>query len=177
MIYPGHDYRGHSSTTVAEQKAHNPRLNLRVDQSEFVEIMNCLNLANPRMMDVAVAANLSCGEIVSTDDTGPDIHEVGPEDVADIHYYRVIDVRQPEEFNGELGHIDGADLVPLATVSNAVARWPKEKPVLVVCRSGKRAHTACEVLLQMGFKEVTKLSGGMVAWNKAHEGSSTGGQR
>ena len=60
-IYPGHDYRGHSATTVAEEKQHNPRLNLGVSEESFVEIMSSLNLANPRLIDVAVPANMVCG--------------------------------------------------------------------------------------------------------------------
>lgn len=60
-IYPGHDYRGHTMTTVAEEKAHNPRLRDGITESEFVEIMDGLNLADPRLMDVAVPANLACG--------------------------------------------------------------------------------------------------------------------
>ena len=61
-LYPGHDYRGHQVTTVGEEKAHNPRLNLQVSEDEFVGIMDGLNLADPKRMDVAVPANLACGQ-------------------------------------------------------------------------------------------------------------------
>lgn len=61
LIYPGHDYRGHTVTTVGEEKRHNPRLNLGVSEDAFVEIMDALDLADPRLMDVAVPANLACG--------------------------------------------------------------------------------------------------------------------
>lgn len=61
VIYPGHDYRGHTLSTVGEEKRFNPRLNLDVSEDEFVEIMKNLKLANPRFMDVAVPANLACG--------------------------------------------------------------------------------------------------------------------
>ncbi len=61
LVYPGHDYRGNTVTTVREEKAHNPRLNSRITQEQFVAIMNGLELARPRHMDVAVPANLACG--------------------------------------------------------------------------------------------------------------------
>ncbi|RMH42624.1 MAG: MBL fold metallo-hydrolase [Deltaproteobacteria bacterium] len=61
LVYPGHDYRGYTVTTVAEEKRHNPRLRLGVTEDEFVAIMGGLNLPKPRHMDVAVPANLACG--------------------------------------------------------------------------------------------------------------------
>lgn len=59
-VYPGHDYKGWTMSTIGEEKKHNPRLQVSgVD--EYVELMNNLNLSNPRLMDVAVPANLECG--------------------------------------------------------------------------------------------------------------------
>ena len=63
LIYPGHDYRGHTVTTVGEEKRFNPRLNLGVSEDAFVDIMDALHLADPRLMDVAVPANLACGSV------------------------------------------------------------------------------------------------------------------
>ena len=60
LVYPGHDYHGFTVSTIAEEKAHNPRLQL--DRDGFIEHMNSLKLSNPRKMDVAVPANLSCGD-------------------------------------------------------------------------------------------------------------------
>ena len=61
LIYPAHDYRGHTVTTVWEERAHNPRLKDGVELETFVEIMANLKLSHPKWMDVAVPANLSCG--------------------------------------------------------------------------------------------------------------------
>ncbi|XP_027488663.1 persulfide dioxygenase ETHE1, mitochondrial [Corapipo altera] len=58
-IYPGHDYRGHTMSTVGEERRLNPRLTLSPD--EFVTLMEGLNLPRPRLIDVAVPANLRCG--------------------------------------------------------------------------------------------------------------------
>jgi sulfur dioxygenase len=59
-VYPAHDYKGWTVSTIGEERAHNPRLQVRSEQ-QYVELMNGLKLANPKLMDVAVPANLSCG--------------------------------------------------------------------------------------------------------------------
>lgn len=78
---------------------------------------------------------------------------------------RIIDVRQPDEFDGELGHVPGAELVPLATVPAHAVGWDKAVPLLVVCRSGGRSSMASQALVGLGFREVYNLAGGMLAWN------------
>lgn len=60
LVYPGHDYKGWTVSTIGEERAHNPRLQVR-SQHEYVELMRNLKLANPKLMDVAVPANLACG--------------------------------------------------------------------------------------------------------------------
>jgi len=61
ILYPGHDYRGLTVTSVREEKAYNPRLCLAKTEAEFAECMANLNLAYPKKIDVAVPANLNCG--------------------------------------------------------------------------------------------------------------------
>jgi rhodanese-related sulfurtransferase len=80
---------------------------------------------------------------------------------------RVIDVREPGEFNGELGHIPGAELVPLATLDGAAEAWSKDAPLLVVCRSGARSSTGALRLVALGFRDVRNLEGGMQAYVRA----------
>ncbi|XP_058679116.1 persulfide dioxygenase ETHE1, mitochondrial [Ammospiza caudacuta] len=58
-VYPGHDYNGHTMSTVGEERRHNPRLTLSADA--FVELMGKLGLPRPRLMDIAIPANLRCG--------------------------------------------------------------------------------------------------------------------
>ena len=60
LVYPAHDYKGWSVSTIGEEKANNPRLQLR-SEHEYVELMRGLKLPNPKLMDVAVPANLACG--------------------------------------------------------------------------------------------------------------------
>lgn len=61
IVYPGHDYRGWSESTIAEELAHNPRLQV-ASADDYADIMNNLNLPHPAMMDVAVPANVACGK-------------------------------------------------------------------------------------------------------------------
>lgn len=61
-VYPGHDYKGWSMSTMGEERAHNPRLQVRSEQ-EYVALMLGLKLASPKLMDVAVPANLACGRV------------------------------------------------------------------------------------------------------------------
>lgn len=60
LVYPAHDYNGMSVSTIAEERAHNPRLQVK-DRGDYVALMNGLKLSNPKLMDVAVPANLGCG--------------------------------------------------------------------------------------------------------------------
>jgi glyoxylase-like metal-dependent hydrolase (beta-lactamase superfamily II) len=60
LVYPAHDYKGWTVSTIGEEKAYNPRLQVR-SKDEYVELMRGLKLSNPKLMDVAVPANLACG--------------------------------------------------------------------------------------------------------------------
>lgn len=163
-LYPGHDYRGLMSTTVGEEKAHNRRLNTDVDKAAFIDIMNNLKLDAPARIKVAVPANLHCGH----PDLGknPAMATVRPKHVDLDRYDRVVDVRSEAEFFGELGHIDGAQLVPLETVGHVATEWKPSENLLLVCRGGTRSQLACERLIALGFESVTNLEGGMQEWNR-----------
>ncbi len=76
----------------------------------------------------------------------------------------VLDVRQPQEFSS--GHIEGATLIPLDELGRRMREIPRDKEILVVCRSGARSNTAARQLAGAGFK-VMNLRGGMIAWSHA----------
>jgi sulfur dioxygenase len=63
LVYPGHDYQNRRVSTVAQERARNPRLGGGKTLDEFIAIMNALNLPRPRKMDIAVPANRECGEV------------------------------------------------------------------------------------------------------------------
>jgi adenylyltransferase/sulfurtransferase len=77
--------------------------------------------------------------------------------------FRLIDVREPHEW--EIGHIEGAELVPLATVPTACAGWDHDERLVLMCRSGKRSADALAHLAQQGFTDLTNLRGGILAWS------------
>lgn len=81
--------------------------------------------------------------------------------------FRVIDVRSQAEFNGNLSHMDGAELAPLDTLANATLGWEKGQSILLVCRSGGRSGMAAQLLAAQGFTELYNLTGGMMGWNRA----------
>jgi rhodanese-related sulfurtransferase len=72
-------------------------------------------------------------------------------------------VREPEEFSGALGHIAGAELVPLVVLASCASCWPREESIAVVCRSGARSARAATLLVALGFQDVSNVVGGMQA--------------
>ena len=77
----------------------------------------------------------------------------------------LVDVRELNEYNEV--HAEGALLLPLSELEERYAELPKDKPLLMICRSGARSARAGEFLLQNGYGDVTNLGGGTLAWNEA----------
>lgn len=78
----------------------------------------------------------------------------------------LIDVRQPDEFTGELSHIPGATLIPLGALPEQISKLSKDKTIVFVCRSGGRSARATAIAQENGFKSVYNLKGGMLRWNE-----------
>jgi len=92
-------------------------------------------------------------------------HDVTPAEVArGLPGHRLIDVREPGELVGELGHIAGVEPVPLGTLVEVAAPWDRQTPLVMICRSGNRSGRATQVLAQMGFASVHNMAGGMLRW-------------
>ena len=85
----------------------------------------------------------------------------------------VVDVRGPDEFEGELGHIDGALNLPLDELENRLDEIPADRPLALVCKTDRRSLTAARQLRTRGFPEVAVVRGGMTAW-RAGEGAPSG---
>lgn len=163
LVYPGHDYRGNRVSTIAEEMANNARLGGGRDRDSFIALMRNLNLPYPKKIDVAVPANRVCGRLPQAAGSGP--QDIRPGDAASrLSEMHVVDVRQPDEFDGGLGHIAGAVLVPLGDLEGALDRLPRAEDLLVVCRSGRRSGQACDVLARHGFSRLYNLDGGVLAW-------------
>jgi sulfur dioxygenase len=179
-LYPAHDYKGRMVTTVAEERRFNPRLGDARSRGEFVALMGGLQLAYPRRMDEALPANMASGvtepEPVTPSDAEADRWApVGstPSGVPVVKAewlaahggeVRLVDVREHLEFCGVLGHLEGAELVPLATLEASARDWDRAVPVVTVCAYGTRSGKAALLLRDLGFERVASLHGGMVQW-------------
>lgn len=180
-VYPGHDYKGRTMSTVGEEKRWNPRLAVTRTEDEFVETMAKLQLAYPKKIDVALPANLHCGVPQGLPVGAEPLPaatwatvEVSPAGVPEVtcewlaanpRVGRLVDVREVGEFNNELGHVPGSGLTPLATVEATAAAWDRAAPLVMICRSGGRSAKAALALMALGFTQVASLRGGMLAWN------------
>lgn len=88
------------------------------------------------------------------------------EDTEELHGLDLVDVRRPDEFTGELGHIRGAVLKTLGPELDAhLASADRSRPILFICRSGVRSATATTKAMEMGFKHVFNMEGGMLGWH------------
>lgn len=171
LVYPGHDYKGWTHSTIGEEKRFNPRLAGK-NKTEFVALMQNLNLPKPKKIDLAVPANLLCGTAVENTATFHDtvgairngtVAEIGPADLdrARKAGARLIDVRTPAEFAER--HLPDAELVPVDAVENEARAWDRKRPIVTVCRSGARSARAAQALERLGFCCVASLRGGMNA--------------
>jgi rhodanese-related sulfurtransferase len=178
-VYPAHDYEGRTSSTIGEERRFNPRIGGDAREEDFVGYMKHLGLPHPKQIAVAVPANLRSGEPEGGKAPGREqewgpvvttyagVPQIDAEWVAghrtDVH---VLDVRSAEEFDGELGHIDGAQLVPLGELRGREREVPTDKPVVVVCQTGKRSALGTAILRKAGVTRVANLAGGMAEWRQ-----------
>jgi rhodanese-related sulfurtransferase len=164
-------------SSVGEEKRYNPRLGGQILEEDFVGYMGNLGLTHPKQMDIAVPANLKCGRLENAAAAGEQagwapltytfsgIWEIQPEWVEEhLKDVQVVDVREPGEFNGSLGHLPGARLVPLGSLAARAGELSKERPIVTVCRSGARSAQATVLLRKSGFEQVANLAGGMLRW-------------
>jgi len=177
LLYPAHDYRGLTVTSVAEERRFNPRLGGDIGEADFVGYMNNLGLPHPKLIDIAVPANLRCGhpegDVPLQGDPGwapltftfAGIWEIQPRALEEAAGgVQIIDVREPEEFGGSLGHIHGSALIPLGQLPARSNELSRERPVVTVCRSGARSTQALVLLQKAGFNQIANLAGGMLRW-------------
>ena len=192
LLYPAHDYRGLTVTSVCEEKKFNPRLGGEIGEADYAGYMKNLDLPHPKKIDEAVPANLRCGRPGNDADLPPEpglmdptwaplrftfsgVWEVEPHWLEEnLAMVRVLDVREPDEFTGPLGHIKGATLVPLGDLASRAKELPKDKPIVAVCRAGSRSAHATAILQKAGFADVANLPGGMLRWRGEGRGVEGG---
>ncbi len=176
VVLPAHDYRGNTSSTIGEEKRLNPRLAGK-SRAEYVALMENLGLPLPTQIQEVLQPNQSAIE----DDAVKfptlaqlnEVRQLAPQDVRALGAGPggplILDVRESNEYVGELGHIPGSRLVPLKDLALRAEELEtlKQQRIIAVCRSGVRSTTAAAILTSLGFEQVYNLRGGMLAWNDA----------
>jgi sulfur dioxygenase len=174
MVFPAHDYKGETVSTIAEEKAFNPRLQVK-SLDQYVELMNNLNLPNPKMMDVAVPANMRVGfaqEVIAQRGWAVSamdaIKLVGRSDVA------LIDLREKSE-REKYGVIPGSLHAPYPDLQDNIRPGgmlhelaaATGKRILFYCAFGERSAMAVQAAQDSGITAACHIQGGIDAWKKA----------
>ena len=173
LVYPAHDYKGDTVSTIGEEKACNPRLQVR-SVEEYVELMSNLKLANPKMMDVAVPANMKVGlaqEKIAQRGWSITANEafalLGKSDVA------LIDLRERSE-RERYGVIPGSLHVPYPALQENISAGgmlselakSTGKRLLFYCAFGERSAMAVQAAQDAGLASAFHIQGGIDAWKK-----------
>jgi sulfur dioxygenase len=174
LVFPAHDYKGETVSTIGEERAFNPRLQVK-SVDEYVALMSSLNLPNPKMMDVAVPANMRVGlaqEEIARRGWAINVDEavtlVGAPEVA------LVDLREPRE-RAKHGVVPGSLHVPYADLAaqvraggmlNELAR-ATGKRVVFYCAFGERSAMAVQAAQEAGLASARHIQGGIDAWSKA----------
>ena len=179
-VYPAHEYKGRSHTTIGDELAGNPRLQVR-DRAAFIELMGNLNLSMPTHITEALRTNLSGGKTVaqmlaeaaavvpfmSIAELSRRIGSSEPDLI-------VLDVRERDAY--EAGHVPGAQLLPRGQLELRVNQDLPDptRRILVYCEFGRISTLAAATLREMGFQRAAALDGGMKSWREAGYAVTTG---
>lgn len=174
FVYPGHDYKGDTVSTIGEETRFNPRLQVS-SVDEYVELMNNLKLANPKMMDVAVPANMHVG--LHQDEIARKGWAVLAEEAISLcgrHDVAFVDLREKNE-RIRHGSIPGALHAPYADLQENISAGgilhelaeATGKRILFYCAFGERSAMAVQAAQDAGLKTACHIQGGIDAWKKA----------
>jgi glyoxylase-like metal-dependent hydrolase (beta-lactamase superfamily II)/rhodanese-related sulfurtransferase len=175
LVFPAHDYKGETVSTIGEERAFNPRLQVK-SVEQYVELMNNLHLPNPKMMDVAVPANMKVGfaqeeiarrgwAVTATEA----VRLLGRPEIA------LIDLRERTEREKQ-GVIPGSLHAPYTDLMgnlraggllNELARMPGKR-ILFYCAFGERSAMAVQAAQDAGMSSACHIQGGLDAWKRAH---------
>ncbi len=174
MVYPGHDYKGDTVSTIAEERDYNPRLQVS-SVDEYVDLMSSLNLPNPKMMDVAVPANMKIG--LSQEQAEERGWCVSAGQLVELMHdsdVLLVDLRDGEE-RAQHGVLPGSLQIPYSQIETSmraggvlhclVETTPRQ--VIFYCAYGERSAMAMQMAQDAGFKNARHLQGGLDAWKKA----------
>ena len=169
LVYPAHDYKGDTVSTIGEERAWNPRLQVG-SVHEYVDLMNGLDLPNPKMMDVALPANLRVGK--AQDALDAQGCSLSPEELRRLlgrPDLVLVDLREDTE-RARRGIIPGSRHLPYAELASALApggslrEAASGKRLVFYCAYGERSAMAVEAAREAGLDTSCHLKGGMAAW-------------
>jgi glyoxylase-like metal-dependent hydrolase (beta-lactamase superfamily II)/rhodanese-related sulfurtransferase len=172
-VHPAHEYKGRGHSTIGQELAANPRLQIR-DRVAFVEMMSNLNLSMPTHLTEALRTNMSGGKTVAqmlaeAAATVPFISllELRSRAEADPNEMIVLDVRERDAY--EEGHIAGAKLLPRGQLELRVNQDLPDplRRIVSCCEFGRISTLATATLRDMGYQRAVALDGGMKAWREA----------
>ena len=173
LVYPAHDYKGRSHSTIGAEIESNPRLQQR-ERAAFVQMMKSLDLSMPTHLTEALRTNMSGGKTVGemlAEATAcvpfMSMAELRARVESGANELVVLDVREKDAY--EAGHIPGARLLPRGQLE---LRVDKELPdptarIVTCCEFGRISTLAASTLRTMGFQRAVALDGGMKAWLEA----------
>jgi len=176
-IYPAHDYNGRTRSSVAEEKRHNPRVGGGANETDFVQYMKAMQLPHPKKIDEALPNNLRSGMPESgrlpDEPDWADLHvsfagipEVEPEWVVQNQpTVTILDVREADEMGESVIGLHNALAIPLSALRERVGEVPRDKPVVTLCRSGRRSSMAITILKSAGHERVANIHGGILHWH------------
>jgi glyoxylase-like metal-dependent hydrolase (beta-lactamase superfamily II)/rhodanese-related sulfurtransferase len=171
-VFPAHDYKGRSHSTIGDEIAGNPRLQ-RKGRAEFIEMMNKLNLDAPTHLTEALRTNMSGGKTVAQllSDAAAHVPFVAMGELAERVKKNqlglvLLDVREKDAYAA--GHIPGAQHLPRGQLE---LRVNKELPdptqrILVCCEFGQISTLAAATLRELGYGQAAALDGGIKAWRE-----------
>ena len=155
-VYPAHDYAGRTHSTLAQERGTNPLL-LLSDRDRFIATLRAARQAKPANMDAIVAANIR-GVKPSPRITVEELAGV----LGGAEAPLVVDVRLPAEYRSV--HLEPSVLLPLDEITRRRGELPRDRQLVLVCRTGARARLAVAQLA--GFR-TRVLEGGIAAWQEA----------
>jgi glyoxylase-like metal-dependent hydrolase (beta-lactamase superfamily II)/rhodanese-related sulfurtransferase len=179
-VHPAHEYKGRSHTTLAQESAGNPRLQVR-ERAAFIEMMRNLNLKMPTHVTEALRTNMSGGKTVAqmlaeaaANVPFMSLAELKARCEAGAGELLVLDVREREAY--ENGHIPGARHLPRGQLELRVNEDLPDPTVRIVayCELGRISTLATSTLRTMGYQRAVALDGGMHAWREAGYPLKTG---
>ncbi len=172
-VYPAHDYKGRSHSTIGTEITENPRLQ-KTDRAEFVAMMQALDLAAPTHLTEALRTNMSGGKTVAQllSEAAAKVPFMSLDELnarlgGNSRDLVILDIREKDAF--EAGHVPGARHLPRGQLE---LRIDTELPdptvrILTCCEFGKISTLAAATLRELGFTRAVALDGGMKAWREA----------